>query len=75
MSLAVGTTHEGADVMGDNICIDSCPGGSSSIIYLRVPEGQTCAQLDGTEQTIVARTNTGGVEQKTFCLPNQIVEY
>jgi hypothetical protein len=66
--------QDGADKLVENVCSYDCPRDTRRMIYLDVPDGRTCGELGGTEQTLTARMRTGAFEERTFCVPDYLIE-
>jgi hypothetical protein len=63
-----------ARVMVESVCETDCAFGSKQIIYIDVPDGQTCTQLKGVDQFILVGTELGGLVERTFCVPNTLIQ-
>lgn len=79
--LSLGTTIDGVQLLGQNICSFDCPQDARRVIYIRDVNGQTCSEIDGTEWTTTALSDEGArsrsreATERTFCLPNRLIEY
>jgi hypothetical protein len=62
-----------APVVVENTCAYDCATDGRQVIYMIVPEDVTCDDLRGVEQQFMARTSAGGLEERTFCVPNTLV--
>jgi hypothetical protein len=60
-------------VMAENICAYDCASDGRQVIYLDFPDTATCAEMQGIEQAFMARTSNGGIDERTFCVPNTLV--
>jgi hypothetical protein len=60
-------------IMAENVCAYDCASDGRQMIYFDVPEGTTCTELQGVEQTLLARTSYGGIDERPFCVPNTLV--
>lgn len=67
------TGDQVAMVVAENICTYDCSEDGRQVIYIVVPEGVTCEQLRGVEQQFMARNRAGGLEERSFCIPNTLV--
>jgi hypothetical protein len=61
-------------ILLEEICEEVCSFGSQQLIHIEIPEGLTCEQLQGVEHTRLVGTEAGGVVERTFCVPNTLIQ-
>ena len=60
----------GRDLVVENVCSVNCPLDTQRVIYLAndPQDGRDCAQANGFDRTILARSSAG-LQERTFCVP------
>jgi len=65
----------GAEQFVEDICSVDCPLDGRRVIYLDVPDGGSCDEFEGIEQSFNVRSSTGSFSERTFCVPRFLIEY
>ena len=68
----VGSSLGTVEIVAENVCSYDCSSDRRQMIHLALPDGVTCARARGIEETIMAQTSVGGLEERTFCVPNTL---
>jgi hypothetical protein len=72
--LGITTARGLATITAENVCTFDCALDGRQVIYLRFLEDVTCdEEVRGIEQHFMATTSNGGLEERTFCVPNTLV--
>jgi hypothetical protein len=59
-------------IMAENVCAYDCESDGRQVIYIDIPDGVSCNALQGVEQRIPVRTQNGGIDERSFCIPGNL---